>query len=198
MPTTCAAFGCSNNSKRDSHVTFHRFPSNPERRKLWQSLLNREHFTPSLHTFLCSKHFDEACFDRTGQTVRLRVNAAPTIFIYPDHMLEKIALIKKAATTKLSQQPPPLYPPDSQKQTATHYDHAYCLPSPAEIKKKIWELEKKLELAHKKIKIYQQRERRVKGKCLLEDINPDLNKGSRATNQEVVCEQQKEETRTKS
>lgn len=113
-------------------------------------------------------------------------------------MLEKIALIKKAATTKLSQQPPPLYPPDSQKQTATHYDHAYCLPSPGEIKKKIWELEKKLELAHKKIKIYQQRERRVKGKCLLEDINPDLNKGSRATNQEVVCEQQKEETRTKS
>ncbi|KAM5179433.1 THAP domain-containing protein 2-like [Mantella aurantiaca] len=178
MPTTCAAFGCSNNSKRDSHVTFHRFPSNPERRKLWLSLLNREQFTPSLHTFLCSKHFDEACFDRTGQTVRLRVNALPTIFFYPEHMLEKIAHVKKATTTKLEQQPPPLNP-DSQKHTATPCDHAYCLPSAAEIKKKIWDLEKKLELAHKKIKIYQQRERRVKGKSLLEDSNSDLNKGKK-------------------
>ncbi|XP_018426529.1 PREDICTED: THAP domain-containing protein 2-like [Nanorana parkeri] len=162
MPTTCAAVGCSNNSKRDSNVTFHRFPSNPERRKLWLSLLNREHFIPSLHTFLCSKHFEETCFDRTGQTVRLRANTIPTIFIYPDHMLEKITLVKKAAATKLDQQPPSLCPADNQKQT-THYDHGYCLPSPAAIKKKIWELEKKLELAHKKIKIYQQRERRVKG-----------------------------------
>ncbi|XP_069613512.1 THAP domain-containing protein 2-like [Ranitomeya imitator] len=90
MPTTCAAFGCSNNSKRDIHVTFHRFPSNPERRIQWLNLVNRENFSPSLHTFLCSKHFEESCFDRTGQTVRLRTNAVPTIFIYPDHMVEKI------------------------------------------------------------------------------------------------------------
>ncbi|XP_072272146.1 THAP domain-containing protein 2-like [Pyxicephalus adspersus] len=188
MPTTCAAFGCSNNSKRDSHITFHRFPSNPERRKLWLSLLNREQFIPSLHTFLCSKHFEEASFDRTGQTVRLRANAVPTIFIYPDHMLEKIALVKKEAIKKLEPPPPLLCPADSQKQTATH-DHAYCLPGPDEVKRKIWELEKKLEIAHKKIKIYQQRERRVKGKCLLHII-PGLNKGTRETHQDE--EKQKE------
>ncbi|XP_063809854.1 THAP domain-containing protein 2-like isoform X2 [Pseudophryne corroboree] len=89
MPTTCAAFGCTNNSKRDNWVTFHRFPSNPERRKQWLNLMNRENFCPGLHTFLCSRHFEESCFDRTGQTVRLRVNAVPTIFIYPEHMIEK-------------------------------------------------------------------------------------------------------------
>ncbi|XP_056412472.1 THAP domain-containing protein 2 [Hyla sarda] len=163
MPTTCAAFGCSNNSKRDNQVTFHRFPSNPDRRKQWLNLVNREHFSPSLHTFLCSNHFEESCFDRTGQTVRLRTNAVPTIFIYPEHMVEKIAL-KNATITKPEEKPPPGSATDREKTSAFHGDHSYCLPRPAEIKRKIWDLERKLEIAHKKIKIYQQRERRGRRK----------------------------------
>ncbi|XP_066432204.1 THAP domain-containing protein 2-like [Eleutherodactylus coqui] len=165
MPTTCAAFGCSNNSKRDNQVTFHRFPSNPERRKQWLNLVNRENFSPSLHTFLCSKHFEESCFDRTGQTVRLRTNAVPTIFIYPDHMVAKIAL-KKAINVK---------PEEKQSSRSTTDinsvppgDHSYCLPKAAEVKRKIWDLERKLEIAHKKIKIYQQRERRGRRKGMTE------------------------------
>ncbi|KAM4045761.1 THAP domain-containing protein 2-like [Anomaloglossus baeobatrachus] len=163
MPTTCAAWWCSNNSKRDLHVTFHRFPSNPERRKQWLNLVNRENFSPSLHTFLCSKHFEESCFDRTGQTVRLRTNAVPTIFIYPGHMVEKIAL-KEATITKAEEKLPHGSVTAIMKNSAFLGDHSYCLPTPAEIKKKIWDLERKLEAAHKKIKIYQQKERRGKRK----------------------------------
>ncbi|XP_040280744.1 THAP domain-containing protein 2-like [Bufo bufo] len=168
MPTTCAAFGCSNNS-RVNQVTFHRFPSNPERRKQWLNLVNRENFTPSLHTFLCSKHFEESCFDRTGQTVRLRTNAVPTIFIYPEHMVEKIALTQ-VTVTKPGENPPSGSTTDIQKNSTSYGDHSYCLPRPAEIKRKIWDLERKLEIAHKKIKIYQQRERRGRRKCLTENF----------------------------
>ncbi|XP_073521189.1 THAP domain-containing protein 2-like [Phyllobates terribilis] len=163
MPTTCAAFGCSNNSKRDIHVTFHRFPSNPERRAQWLNLVNRENFSPSLHTFLCSKHFEEPCFDRTGQTVRLRTNAVPTIFIYPDHMVEKIAF-KQATITKPEEKLPRGSASAILKNSSFLGDHSYCLPTPAEIKRKIWDLERKLEIAHKKIKIYQQKERRGRRK----------------------------------
>ncbi|KAM4702317.1 THAP domain-containing protein 2 [Discoglossus pictus] len=174
MPTTCAAFGCTNNSKKDSQVTFHRFPSNPKRRAEWLKHINRESFFPGIHTFLCSKHFEESCFDRTGQTVRLRVNAVPTIFIYPDHMLEKISLLKKANLTKPEEELPSTCNTETQKQTDLCPDHTYCLPSPAEIKRKICELERKLEIAHKKIKIYQQRERRVKTKCSGENVNSSV------------------------
>ncbi|CAI9590468.1 unnamed protein product, partial [Staurois parvus] len=172
-----------------------RFPSNPERRKLWLSLLNREHFTPSLHTFLCSKHFDETCFDRTGQTVRLRVNAAPTIFIYPNHMLEKVSILYKKNLNYNCIPNPGIHELTARNKQQLTMIMPTVFQALLKSRKKIWELEKKLELAHKKIKIYQQRERRVKGKCLLEEINPDLNKGSRNSNQEVVCELQKE-TRT--
>ncbi|XP_075709022.1 THAP domain-containing protein 2-like [Rhinoderma darwinii] len=187
MPTTCVAFGCSNNSKRGNLVTFHRFPANPERRKQWLNLMNREYFSPSLHTFLCSRHFDESCFDRTGQTVRLRTNAVPTIFIYPDHMVEKIAL-KKAAITKSEEKPSPGSATAIQKYSASHGDHSYCLPRPAEIKKKIWDLERKLEIAHKKIKIYQQRERRGRRKGLSENItDPVVEQTLKHTsNQDIV------------
>ncbi|XP_068124674.1 THAP domain-containing protein 2-like [Hyperolius riggenbachi] len=193
MPTTCAAFGCSNNSKRDSHVTFHRLPSHPERRRQWLDLLNRENFIPSLHTFLCSEHFEEPCFDRTGQTVRLRANAVPTIFIYPDHMLDKIALAKKTTIIRLCEKPPPQGSTLTSKQPASLLDHAYCLPSPAELKRKIWELERKLELAHKKIKIYQQRERRIKQKYLTQNINLKLHERTEdASHQEITQQQNKD------
>ncbi|MEE6469765.1 hypothetical protein FKM82_008761 [Ascaphus truei] len=170
MPTTCAAFGCTNNSKRNSHVTFHRFPSNLKRRTEWLQHVNRENFSPSLHTFLCSKHFEEPCFDRTGQTVRLRVDAVPTIFIYPQHMLEKVSLLQKTKDVKVEKEPSTNCSTDTQQQTDSCTDHNYCLPSPAAIKRKFCELERKLEIAHKKIKIYQQRERRVKRKCSTENI----------------------------
>ncbi|XP_053310879.1 THAP domain-containing protein 2-like [Spea bombifrons] len=171
MPTTCAASGCNSNSKKDNRVTFHRFPSNIKRRTEWLKYVNRDNFVPGLHTFLCSKHFEETYFDRTGQTVRLRANAVPTIFIYPNHMLEKIALLKNTTVTETEEDPPTKPSTDAHKQTEIPTDHSYCLPSAEKIKMKIYELERKLEIAHKKIKIYQQRERRGKRKASEENVN---------------------------
>ena len=61
-----------------------RFPlSNPERCQKWVRNLRRQDFKPSRYTVLCSAHFEASCFDRTGQTVRLREDAEPTIFDFP-------------------------------------------------------------------------------------------------------------------
>ncbi|KAM4650595.1 THAP domain-containing protein 7 [Discoglossus pictus] len=89
MVRSCSAANCVNRqtlvSKRRG-ITFHRFPKEESRRQLWVSAVTSSHaaagsdWTPSVHSSLCSQHFHDKQFDRTGQTVRLRDSAVPTIF----------------------------------------------------------------------------------------------------------------------
>ena len=70
-----------------SFVCFLRFPhKNAERLNTWVKNVRREKWTPSARSHLCSQHFKPECFDRTGQTVRLRSDAMPTIFAFPEHL----------------------------------------------------------------------------------------------------------------
>ena len=70
-----------------SLVFFLRFPhKNAERLNTWVKNVRRENWTPSARSHLCSQHFKPQCFDRTGQTVRLRSDAMPTIFAFPEHL----------------------------------------------------------------------------------------------------------------
>ncbi|KAI2567044.1 hypothetical protein G5576_008088, partial [Homo sapiens] len=62
------------------------FPLDPKRRKEWVRLVRRKNFVPGKHTFLCSKHFEASCFDLTGQTRRLKMDAVPTIFDFCTHI----------------------------------------------------------------------------------------------------------------
>ncbi|XP_078532720.1 THAP domain-containing protein 1-like isoform X1 [Lissotriton helveticus] len=100
MPTGCAALACSSVWKKDCDYSFHRFPLDAERRKKWLCQLNRKNYTPSRHTFLCSKHFEDFWFDRTGQTIRLRENAVPTIFSFPKNTRKKVAVPQDTITKK--------------------------------------------------------------------------------------------------
>ncbi|NP_001088733.1 THAP domain containing 7 S homeolog [Xenopus laevis] len=89
MVRSCSAANCVNRqtalSKRKG-ITFHRFPKEQARRQLWITAVTHSHaavgtdWTPSIHSSLCSQHFHNIQFDRTGQTVRLRDTAVPTIF----------------------------------------------------------------------------------------------------------------------
>ncbi|XP_037545833.1 THAP domain-containing protein 6-like [Nematolebias whitei] len=89
MPQHCAANFCSNRRTVDVRargITFHKFPKGKELRKRWEVSLRREEFTASDSTVLCSEHFKQEDFDKTGQIVRLREGVVPSIFSFPAHL----------------------------------------------------------------------------------------------------------------
>ncbi|XP_072524029.1 uncharacterized protein [Salminus brasiliensis] len=88
MPSSCAVINCTSQKhcrNPGEILSFHRFPKDPERRLEWCNAVRMqtsalEPFTLSNNSVLCSKHFTEDMFDRTGQTVRLRDKAIPSVF----------------------------------------------------------------------------------------------------------------------
>nr|XP_061797068.1 THAP domain-containing protein 6-like [Nerophis lumbriciformis] len=86
MPVYCAAFGCNNKRNvrtKSQQITFHGFPKEKQIRKQWEVALRRQNFVASDHSVVCSAHFKPEDFDRTGQTVRLRIGATPSVFSLP-------------------------------------------------------------------------------------------------------------------
>lgn len=66
------------------------FPKKRELLKTWIVNMKRENFCPSKYSLLCSDHFEDSCFDRTGQIIRLREDAVPTIFKFPKPQTQKV------------------------------------------------------------------------------------------------------------
>ncbi|XP_075732015.1 THAP domain-containing protein 1-like isoform X1 [Rhipicephalus microplus] len=93
MPV-CEAWNCDNNSDDcPPSTTFHKFPlDSPLLLKAWVYNVNLpEPWEPTADSALCSDHFLEHCFVRTGNTVSLRPDALPTIFAYPDDRQKVVA-----------------------------------------------------------------------------------------------------------
>ncbi|KAJ4920944.1 hypothetical protein JOQ06_023088, partial [Pogonophryne albipinna] len=89
MPEHCAAYSCANRrtiANRGRGITFHKFPKDKDMRKKWEVALRREGFTASESSVICSEHFKQDEFDRTGQIVRLRDGVIPSIFSFPVHL----------------------------------------------------------------------------------------------------------------
>lgn len=84
-----------------SHIC--RFPKDEGRRQLWVQALKRKDFKPTAHTRLCSKHFEENCFDRekTGGHW-LRNCAVPTIFDFPERLKAKRPRLRKPPSERCS------------------------------------------------------------------------------------------------
>ncbi|KAM3605598.1 uncharacterized protein V6R79_001603 [Siganus canaliculatus] len=153
MPDFCAAYGCSNERSlqtRSRGITFHKFPKSRERRRQWELALKRDGFAANDRSLLCSEHFRNEDFDRTGQTVRLKAGAVPQIFNFPAHLQRPIATRNTTASRKAEENlPMDLHqddpPPDdaatgerskNRKRKAT--DHMYALPScPKAVKAKL-------------------------------------------------------------
>lgn len=72
-------------------LTFLRFPKSAERRRQWEIAVRRVGFVACDRSMLCSEHFKREDFDRTGQTVRLKAGAVPSIFSFPKH-LQKVCV----------------------------------------------------------------------------------------------------------
>lgn len=81
----CEAWNCDNSDDCPG-TTLHRFPvDSPTLLKAWVHNVNLPApWEPTEDSVLCSDHFLERCFVRTGSTAGLRPDAVPTIFAYPD------------------------------------------------------------------------------------------------------------------
>uniref|UniRef100_A0A8C6WQ62 THAP domain-containing protein 1 n=1 Tax=Neogobius melanostomus TaxID=47308 RepID=A0A8C6WQ62_9GOBI len=61
-------------------LTFHKFPMDrPSLLKRWLKATGRPHFYPAQWSSVCSVHFTDDCFDRSGGRVELRPDAVPTM-----------------------------------------------------------------------------------------------------------------------
>ena len=88
MPPKCVAAGCSNTTK--DGVSLHRFPSDSKYRRIWTTkvkLARAKWLGPTEHSFLCSAHFKQTCFERglhsqfgMAYKAMLLPYAIPTIF----------------------------------------------------------------------------------------------------------------------
>ncbi|XP_039641835.1 THAP domain-containing protein 6-like isoform X2 [Perca fluviatilis] len=128
-------------SQNEKGITFHLFPKTEKMRRQWELALRRDGFVASDRTPLCSEHFRSEDFDRTGQNVRLKDGAVPTIFNFPAH-LQRLVATRSTTTSRRAEDNLPMDlshnapRPDvgatgerslSCKRQAT--DHLYALPA---------------------------------------------------------------------
>ena len=59
MPQPCCAFGCTNRKTKDSQKQFFRIPADPDQRQRWIAAINRDNWSPTEYSRLCSDHFIE-------------------------------------------------------------------------------------------------------------------------------------------
>ncbi|KAH8038452.1 hypothetical protein HPB51_001567 [Rhipicephalus microplus] len=102
MVSSCVAYGCTYRAKKASGMTFNLFPKNAEVRKQWKQAVRRESWAPKNGDQLCSVHFTPECFDRTGQTVRLRHGSLLTVFSAFPKYLQKPEKRKRPQPTPLA------------------------------------------------------------------------------------------------
>ena len=100
MPSRCVAAGCSNTK---DGVSLHRFPSDPKYRCIWTTkvkLTRVKWSRPTEHTFLCSAHFEQTCFERG---LHSQFSMAYKAMLLPDAIPMIFPLSKKAvkALTKV-------------------------------------------------------------------------------------------------
>ncbi|KAM7416936.1 hypothetical protein PAMA_018829 [Pampus argenteus] len=107
-----------------------KFPKDKELRKKWETAVRREGFSASPSSVLCSEHFRPEDFDRTGQTVRIRAGAVPSVFCYPAH-LHRPVVNRTSQTSKKAQDTLSLDCSElvQEAKPLPNDDHSYALPS---------------------------------------------------------------------
>ena len=95
MVKRCVAGGCSSTHRDGLHL--YKFPNDPELKKNWayQVKRTRDKWEPTPYSYLCSKHFEENCFQPYCQLsesmgvgkVRklLKADAVPSIFLISEY-----------------------------------------------------------------------------------------------------------------
>ncbi|XP_073712460.1 THAP domain-containing protein 6 isoform X1 [Misgurnus anguillicaudatus] len=189
MPHSCSAWGCTNRhtlQTRSRGISFHRFPKEKQLRKQWELSVRKN---ATVHSVLCSEHFRPEDFDRTGQTVRIREGAKPSVFSYWTRRKKQLAskqkqkiweaeeslpvdysIPKKSPTIAPPAPPPPPPPPPK-----PNLDHIYAMPTaPAVLKARLHGAMTRLENLQREVRNLKDRERR--NKKTIDDLQKDLKK----------------------
>ncbi|XP_060844887.1 THAP domain-containing protein 2-like [Rhopalosiphum padi] len=70
---------CKSQRSNENDITLHKFPKDTIICDKWVVNLNMNYtFTPTVHTRICSNHFDDNDFIKTDQLRRLKPDAIPT------------------------------------------------------------------------------------------------------------------------
>uniref|UniRef100_A0A1A8CF61 THAP domain-containing protein 1 n=1 Tax=Nothobranchius kadleci TaxID=1051664 RepID=A0A1A8CF61_NOTKA len=91
----CSISKCTNRCgpvERKLGLTFHKFPlHNLPVLAQWMKAVGRVHWHPRLWSSICSTHFTEDCFDRSGDKVILHPDSVPTLNIHGDSVTPAVA-----------------------------------------------------------------------------------------------------------
>jgi len=101
-------------------LSFHEFPADIPRRKLWLQVIGREDWKPGDKAKVCSMHFQQDCYRETALAKKLLKNTAvPTLYLILEalpkspelpepktsHLSKPIEVLKKNQTTKSADLP---------------------------------------------------------------------------------------------
>lgn len=189
MVKACCAWGCThrykkrngyNSEGRIDDCTFFSFPlKNKELCKKWITAIRREDFTPSAYTYICSCHFLPEHYNDDGLRRRLKKDAVPSVFSFPEHLQKKATprrKLKRAGPSscgiskrrKISEPSP----------AVIQHDHSYVIQE-SQLQRKANRRsllkEKRLKVLTKRVKQYKQQLRRLnarqsKLKTLLKEV----------------------------
>ncbi|KAM3926482.1 DNA transposase THAP9 [Leptodactylus fuscus] len=192
MPVSCAASGCKSRytlEAREKGITFHRFPrSNPALLDKWCRAMKRatstgELWMPSRYQRLCSLHFQQSCFDTTGQTKRLRDDVIPSIFNFPEDTqkaeVSENKILETSAppsndvliVTEVENGAPDVVNIPFNTDASVYYqaqlqDHLYFIPDIDTLKKKLQASEDSRVQKEKELRNAKDREKRLRQTCL--------------------------------
>ncbi|KAJ0184345.1 hypothetical protein K1T71_000768 [Dendrolimus kikuchii] len=78
----CSVIGCGlRKTPNQPSLTIHRIPRNEPKKKKWLDAIGMENIKSNVKdTYICSLHFDDKCFNKTLDVIRLRDDAVPFKF----------------------------------------------------------------------------------------------------------------------
>ncbi|KAK9957288.1 hypothetical protein ABG768_011548 [Culter alburnus] len=178
MPDSCVAWGCKNRRTaltKSRGITFHKFPKGKALRKQWEIALRRKGFSVSDSSVLCSEHFREQDLDRTGQTVRVRDGAKPSVFNFPAHLQRPVST-RKTRTSRKAEESLSVDCSLQLQETKPlpNVDHSYALPAdPTGLKARLSEALARVESLERDMRNVKKREQRAKNivLALLQDLS---------------------------
>ncbi|VDH91578.1 Hypothetical predicted protein [Mytilus galloprovincialis] len=83
----CVAYGCNNEAKKGTGISFFRFPADVQLRKAWTYYCRRRNFVPGPNHRLCSAHFSKQSFTKDPELL-VQLGMTYNLTLLPDAKLD--------------------------------------------------------------------------------------------------------------